>query len=44
VDRSQWTSSHGDARIQKMLDCYVQSYLLRRIQPAAGDSVPSPSL
>jgi len=44
VDRSQWISSHGDARIQKMLDCYVQSYLLRRIQPAAADSVPSPSL
>jgi hypothetical protein len=29
----QWTSSHPDARIQKMAECYLQSYLLRRIQP-----------
>jgi hypothetical protein len=30
----QWRSSHPDARIQKMAECYLQSYLLRRIQPA----------
>jgi hypothetical protein len=30
----QWISSHSDARIQKMAECYLQSYLLRRIQPA----------
>ena len=35
----QWASSHADARIQKMADCYMQSYLLRRTQPAA----PSPN-
>jgi hypothetical protein len=32
--RGQWSSTHPDARIQKMADCYVQSYLRRRIQPA----------
>ena len=30
----RWTSSHADPRIQKMAECYLQSYLLRRIQPA----------
>jgi len=34
----QWTSSHADARIQKMAECYLQSYLLRRIQPASASS------
>jgi hypothetical protein len=29
----QWTSPHSDARIQKMAECYLQSYLLRRIRP-----------
>jgi len=32
----QWTSSHPNSRIQKMADCYLQSYLLRRIQPATA--------
>jgi hypothetical protein len=32
----QWTSSHSDARIRKMANCYLQAYLLRRIQPAAA--------
>jgi hypothetical protein len=32
----QWISSHPDARIQKMAGCYLQSYLLRRIQPASA--------
>jgi hypothetical protein len=32
----QWASSHADARIQKMAECYLQSYLLRRIQPASA--------
>jgi hypothetical protein len=30
----QWVSSHSDRRIQKMAECYLESYLLRRIQPA----------
>ena len=33
VDRQQWISSHADLRIQKMVECYVQSYLKRKIQP-----------
>jgi hypothetical protein len=32
----QWNSSHADARIQKMAECYVQSYLLRKPQPATS--------
>jgi len=34
--RGEWISSHPDPRIQKMADCYLQSYLLRRIQPASA--------
>jgi hypothetical protein len=30
-----WISSHSDVRIQKMAECYLQSYLLRRIQPVS---------
>lgn len=41
VERHQWTSSHSDSRIQKMLECYVDSYLLRRIQSAAAHSLTS---
>jgi len=36
----RWISSHPDARIQKMADCYLQSYLLRRISPPPAD-IPS---
>jgi hypothetical protein len=38
-----WISSHADLRIQKMLDCYLQSYLQRRIRSADADSVSSPT-
>jgi hypothetical protein len=38
AERGQWISSHPDARIQKMLECYVQAYLQRRIQSATADS------
>lgn len=31
-----WISIHSDSRIQKMAECYLQSYLLRRIQPASA--------
>ena len=34
LSSGQWISSHTDPRIQKMAECYLQSYLLRRIQPA----------
>jgi hypothetical protein len=32
VERQQWISSHSDPRIQRMVECYVQSYLKRRSQ------------
>ena len=32
VERQQGISSHSDPRIQKMVECYVQSYLKRRSQ------------
>jgi hypothetical protein len=36
VSLGQWISSHPDVRIQKMAECYLQSYLARRIQPATA--------
>jgi hypothetical protein len=39
VAQERWTSSPSDARIQKMMECYVQSYLQRKIQPVIADSV-----
>jgi len=38
AERGQWVSSHSDARIQKMLECYVQAYLQRRIQSVTANS------
>jgi hypothetical protein len=47
VEHGTWILSDSDQRIdpniQKMLECYVQSYLQRRIQPATADS-PSANL
>jgi hypothetical protein len=34
----QWISSHPDLCIQKMADCYLQSYLVRRNHSAKADS------
>ena len=31
----------SDPRIQKMMECYVQSYLQRKTQPAIADSIPT---
>jgi hypothetical protein len=42
VARGEWISSHADRRIQKMAECYLQSYLLRRIQPASAGSSSNP--
>jgi hypothetical protein len=36
-----WVVPHADVRIQKMAECYLQSYLLRRIQPASPGVNPS---
>jgi hypothetical protein len=32
VERGRWISSHSEPRIQKMLDCYVETYLQRKVQ------------
>jgi hypothetical protein len=39
LDRTEWVSQHPDQRIQKMLECYVQAYLQRRISPIPTDPV-----
>jgi hypothetical protein len=41
VDRKEWMSSHSDPRIQKMVECYVETYLQRRILSAATPSLVS---
>ena len=43
----QWSFPEGDAasenpRLQKMAECYLEAYLLRRIRPAAAGSNESP--
>ena len=38
LERSQWTSPHPDPGIQKLADCYLQSYFARRIPPASGET------
>lgn len=43
VTASQWTIAHPDWRIQKLAECYLQSYLLRRIPPAKGENPSSDS-
>jgi hypothetical protein len=43
ISTGQWISSHSDARMQKMAECYLQAYLLRRIQPAAAGFTSSPT-
>jgi hypothetical protein len=39
---SRWISAHSDLRLQKMAECYMESYLLRRIPPAPAGPNPSP--
>ena len=34
-DGSRWTVSHCDARLQRMAECYLETYLSRRNQPSA---------
>ena len=41
VESALWISSHSDLRIQKMLACYLQSYLQHRIRSADADSISS---
>lgn len=37
VSLGQWISSHPESRIQKMAECYVQSYLLRKSPPISRE-------
>jgi hypothetical protein len=43
VTLAQWISQHPDPHIQKMAECYVESYLLRRIGSAPADFPVSPN-
>ncbi len=36
VARGCWSARHADPRLQKMAECYLEAYWLRRIQPAAA--------
>jgi hypothetical protein len=38
VPLAQWITRHPDTRMQRMAECYLESYLLRRIHSAAADS------
>jgi hypothetical protein len=33
----RWTSLHPDPCVQKMADCYLEAYLLRKSAPTEGD-------
>lgn len=35
---ARWVSSHRDLRVQRMAECYLDSYLLRKNQPMAGST------
>ncbi len=39
----RWSSPHPDARIQKMAECYLEAYLLRRIASPPADAPLSPN-
>jgi hypothetical protein len=41
VTRECWTTAHPEPRIQTMADCYLKSYLQRRIQPALQSQTSS---
>ena len=41
---NRWISSHPDPRIQKMAECYLESYLLRKNSSASADFASSPNL
>jgi hypothetical protein len=41
LGEQRWVSPHPDLRTQKMAECYLQSYLLRRSQPIGEHSLSS---
>jgi hypothetical protein len=40
----RWISSHPDLRIQKMAECYLQSYVMRKNRSAPADCLSSANL
>ena len=43
VSLERWITSHPDTRIQRMAECYMESYLLRRIHSAPRDPTLRPN-
>lgn len=43
IEHGQWISPHPNPGIQKLADCYLQSYFARRIPPAPGETSSSHS-
>jgi hypothetical protein len=41
---ARWNSSHPDARVQRMAECYLEAYLLRKTVARTSDLVSSPPL
>lgn len=41
VSARTWMNSHPDPRVQKMAECYLESYLLRKTTPASADEIAS---
>lgn len=41
---ARWSSSHPDRRVQRMAECYLKAYLVRKTTAPAGDLVSSPPL
>ena len=43
IPRQSWVVPHPDARTQRLAECYLESYLLRRIRPAVAGANSSPT-
>jgi hypothetical protein len=43
IPLTRWITAHPDARIQRMAECYLESYLLRRIPSAPADTTLRPN-
>jgi hypothetical protein len=43
LNAARWVSQHRDQRIQKMAECYLESYLQRKNPPASASTDESVS-
>ena len=43
VPLRHWITSHPDSQIQRMAECYLESYLMRRIHSAPADAPSRPN-